>query len=518
MSKKLRVLNVEDSPNDAALLNLHLTRVGYDVQSLRVDTADALRSALASGDWDVILCDYSLPEFDALSAVGVVREIDPEIPMIVVSGTVDEHSGVAAMNAGATDYFRKDDLARLGPTIDREVQKSENRKNTEAALEQSEMQLRQAQKMEAIGRLAGGIAHDFNNLLTVISGYTELMLKGLEEEDPLRRNCLEIKKAGDRAAVLTRQLLAFSRRQVMQPKVLDLNTVVSEMESMLERLLGEDIELCTALHPDSGHVKADPGQIEQVIMNLAVNARDAMPRGGQLIIETGNVRFDKSSGEPRPGSYVLIGISDTGVGMDAETQSMIFDPFFTTKPVGQGTGLGLSTVYGIVDQSGGFIKVDSRAGAGTTFRIYLPRLDEESLDWASRYACEETLRGSETVLIAEDEDVVRDLAREVLESYGYNVLAARNGEEALAVCEDHAGVIDLLISDVVMPGIGGRELRDSLLLDHRGMKVLFMSGYTDDAIVRYGVLESKLPFIQKPFTPEKFAIKVREVLDEKQAA
>jgi two-component system cell cycle sensor histidine kinase/response regulator CckA len=388
-----------------------------------------------------------------------------------------------------------------------------DRKRAEEALHESELQLRQVQKMEAIGRLAGGIAHDFNNLLTVITGYSDLTLKRMPADDPFRRNSEEIRKAGERAAALTRQLLAFSRKQVLQPKILDINSVIVEMEGMLQRLLGEDIELCTAVLPDTGQVKADPGQIEQVIMNLAINARDAMPRGGQVVIETENVRFDKRSVEAEPGNYVMITFSDTGVGMDAETQSQIFDPFFTTKPVGKGTGLGLSTVYGIVNQSGGYIKVDSEVGAGTTFRIYLPRVDEDYPETVLHSDALPKLEGRETILLAEDEDVVRNLAREVLESYGYTVIAARNGEDAISVCDDHNGSIDLLVSDVVMPGMGGRELRDELVPKHQGMKVLFMSGYTDDAIVRYGVLESKVPFIQKPFTPDGLAAKVREVLD-----
>ena len=388
-----------------------------------------------------------------------------------------------------------------------------DRNRAEAALHESELQFRQAQKMEAIGRLAGGIAHDFNNLLTVITGYSDLALKRMAADDPFKRNCEEIKKAGERAAALTRQLLAFGRKQVLQPKVLDLSSVVSEMEGMVRPLIGEDIELCITLAPDTDQVKADPGQIEQVIMNLTVNARDAMPRGGRLNIETKNVRLDNRFAEAEPGNYVMIAISDTGVGMNATTQSHIFEPFFTTKPVGDGTGLGLSTVYGIINQSGGHIQVDSEVDAGTTFKIYLPRVDVERPDTALKTEVPAQLEGGETILLAEDEDVVRNLAREVLESYGYDVLPARNGEEAITLCENHDCRVDLLVSDVVMPGMGGRELRDALLPKHHGMKVLFMSGYTDDAVVRYGVLEAKVPFIQKPFTPEGLASKVREVLD-----
>jgi two-component system cell cycle sensor histidine kinase/response regulator CckA len=380
-----------------------------------------------------------------------------------------------------------------------------------------EEQFRQSQKMEAIGQLAGGIAHDFNNLLTVITGYSDLATRKLQREDPLRRNIEEIKKAGERAASLTRQLLAFSRKQVLQPKVLDLNAVISELEKMLRRLIGEDVELRTALESGLGSIKADPGQIEQVIMNLAVNARDAMPAGGKLLIETENVSLSQEYAGQHiavtPGSYVMLAVSDTGTGMDEKTKARIFEPFFTTKELGKGTGLGLSTVYGIVKQSGGSIWVYSEVGHGTTFKVYLPRIDEGAQEYRQTAETEEALQGTETILLAEDEEMVRTLAREILETYGYQVLEAANGGAALLICERHTGAIDLLITDVIMPEMSGRELSERLSHLRPAMKVLYMSGYTDDAIIHQGVLDTGANFIQKPFSPDALAQKVREVLD-----
>ena len=382
-----------------------------------------------------------------------------------------------------------------------------------------EQQLRQAQKMEAIGQLAGGIAHDFNNMLTVISGYSELVLATLPPGDPQRGNIEQIKQAGERAAALTRQLLAFSRRQVLEPKVLDLNAVATNMDKMLQRLIGENIALVTVLKPGLGRVKADPGQVEQVIMNLAVNARDAMPRGGKLTIETADVELDEAYARNhitvKPGPYVMLAVSDTGCGMDAQTQTRVFEPFFTTKEKGKGTGLGLSTVYGIVKQSGGYIWVYSEVGRGTTCKIYLPRV-EEALGTSQPGAFPASvLRGSETVLLAEDEEVVRSLASRVLRENGYTVLEASNGEEALQLCAQQRGTIRLVMTDVVMTGMSGRELAERLHVAHPEMTVLFTSGYTDEAVVRHGILDTGVAFLQKPFTPDALLHKVREVLDAK---
>jgi PAS domain S-box-containing protein len=379
-----------------------------------------------------------------------------------------------------------------------------------------EEQLRQAQKMEAVGQLAGGIAHDFNNLLTVITGYSELALRRLPVEDTLRHHVAEIKKAGVRAATLTRQLLAFSRKQVLQPKVIDLNSIVANMGEMMRRLIGEDVELRTVLAPELGSTKADPGQIEQVIMNLVVNARDAMPHGGNLIIETENVYLNESYTEShisvRPGAYVMLAVSDTGEGISTENKEHIFEPFFTTKETGRGTGLGLSTVYGIVKQSGGNIWVYSEVGQGTVFKVYLPRVDEVPQEYTRRGDVAETLHGNETVLVAEDDQRVRSLVREVLEHYGYRVLAAERGDIALQLAQQCDGPIDLLLTDVVMPKMSGRTVADQLRTIHPELKVLYMSGYTDESIVHHGVLDPNTPFLQKPFTPQVLARKVRGVL------
>ena len=380
-----------------------------------------------------------------------------------------------------------------------------------------EEQLVQAQKMEAVGRLAGGVAHDFNNLLTIILGRGQLAIEKLGPDDPNRESLDEIMKAGDRAAGLTRQLLAFSRRQVLQPRVLDLNAVVTDLSKLLRRLIGEDIQLSTTLARGLGQIKADPGQTEQVIMNLAVNARDAMPRGGQLTIETANVELDENWARSRPyaspGSYVMISVSDTGIGIDDEVKPHIFEPFFTTKEKGKGTGLGLATVYGIVKQTGGNISVYSEPGKGATFKIYFPRIDKRHAADAQILENQIARGGHETILLVEDEASVRKYAKDILQSKGYLVLEAANGQMALDVSRNHQGTIQMMLTDVVMPGMSGRELADRLSPLRPDMKIIFMSGYTDDAIVRHGILGSGVSFIQKPFSPAVMARKIREVLD-----
>jgi PAS domain S-box-containing protein len=381
-----------------------------------------------------------------------------------------------------------------------------------------EAQLLQAQKMEAIGQLAGGVAHDFNNLLGVITGYTDLLLKDLGAQHPGARRAEQISKAAERAAGLTRQLLAFSRKQVLQPKVLDLNAVITHIETMLRRLIDEDIQLVTVLNEALGRVKADPGQIEQVIVNLAVNARDAMPKGGKLIIETANIDLDgKYTGtrtEVKPGPYAMLAVSDTGHGMDAETMSRIFEPFFTTKEEGKGTGLGLSTVFGIVKQSGGHVGVYSEVGRGTTFRVYLPRADDNGEVAAGVAALPEPRRArAETILLVEDADALRMMIQEMLETAGFQVLAGGSPEEALAVVEGHSGPIHLLLTDVVMPRMSGPQVAERVKAAWPGVKVLYMSGYTDQAVVHHGVLEGGSHFLQKPFTSDALLRRVIEVLD-----
>ena len=443
--------------------------------------------------------------------------------LIAIKRSVSEMWGIAErtaeierLNQGLEDRVaeRTHQLAAANQNLQAEANE---RKSAEAELARSEGQLRQSQKMEAIGQLAGGVAHDFNNLLTAITGHSELSLRRLTPTDPLHRHIEQIKKSGERAAALTRQLLAFSRKQILQPEIIDLNQVVVNMNKMLQRLIGEDVDLLMHLAADLGKVKADPNQIEQVLLNLSINARDAMPKGGRLTIETSNVRlseeFSRDHVSVPPGHYVMLAVSDNGCGMDAQTQAHIFEPFFTTKEVGKGTGLGLATVYGIVKQSEGTIWVYSEVGRGTTFKIYLPCTERPVKEDGVEADNFELFQGTETVLLVEDEEVVREMATEILRDSGYHVLEAKHGHEAMKLGRQHSGTIHLMLTDVVMPQMSGRELAEQLTPLRRDMKVLYMSGYTDDAIVHHGVLEEGTAFIGKPFTPSALARKVREILD-----
>ena len=379
-----------------------------------------------------------------------------------------------------------------------------------------EAQFQQAQKMEAVGRLAGGVAHDFNNLLGIISGYCGLLLGEAPEGRPMHDYLVEIQKAGERAASLTRQLLAYSRKQILAPDVVDLNEVVQDCEKMLRRLLGEDVELTTVAAPELSRARVDISQLEQALINLAVNARDAMPRGGKLTIETANVTLDETYShthpEVNPGPHVMMAVSDTGSGMDAGTKAQIFEPFFTTKEAGKGTGLGLAMVFGFIKQSGGHISVYSEPGVGSTFKIYLPAVESAEVVERTEEVGEPIPMGCETILLVEDEHDLRKLARQILSRQGYAVLEAADGVEALRLAESYPDPIHLLISDVVMPVMGGRQLAAQIAALRPGIKVLFMSGYTDDAVMRHGVLSSETPFIQKPFTVDSLPLKVRKVL------
>jgi two-component system cell cycle sensor histidine kinase/response regulator CckA len=646
MAEPLRVLLVEDSADDAFLLEREIRRGGFDLSLTRVENESQFLSAMSQA-WDVVVSDYVLPRFTALGVLRHLRHLRLDIPTIVVSGTVTESELVEAMKAGAHDYVQKQNLARLVVAIRRELGEAASRRRRREAedalreaqerfrfvventsdvvyrlrfpdmvydymspgierltgygpreinglglnglvvsvtdtagrpvaidkrewarrIEQSgefsadyqvrtkngelrwladhsfpwrdgqgrllgavgtlmditvrkdlEAQLTQAQKMEAVGRLAGGVAHDFNNLTTAILGYSELMLRRLGPDDPLRRHVAEVTRAAERAAGLTRQLLAFSRKQLLQPRVLDVAEVLEHSRGLLERLIGEDVELVTRGEPGVGRVKADPVQLDQVILNLAVNARDAMPRGGQLVLEASNADLDEDYAHEhvtvRPGRYVMLAVSDTGHGMDKETQQRIFEPFFTTKEMGKGTGLGLSTVYGIVQQSGGYVWVYSEVGRGTTFKIYLPRVEDEA-DQPEPAAGPVATRAeaSETLLLVEDEASVRELLRELLETAGYSVLEASGPAEALQIVQSRPQPIQLLITDVVMPEMTGPELARRLAEMRPGLRILFLSGYTEGVVADKGLLGDGAHFLQKPFTGDALEAKVREVLD-----
>jgi PAS domain S-box-containing protein len=605
-------------------------------------TEAAFSSALGEYDPQVILSDHNIPSFGGSAALQVARRLAPDIPFILVTGSLDEETAVSYLKNGAADYILKDRLVRLGPAVVEAMERAHQRallRRQERLLRQIidanpslifvkdwdgrfilvnqavadiygttvenligktdadfntnvdevahflrsdrevmtaarpkliaeepvtnpgtgetrwfqtikvplrlpdddfpkllgvateiserkrlEEQLLQSQKMEAVGQLAGGVAHDFNNILTAIVGYTDLLAVDFQGNDRSLEDLDEIRKAARRAAALTRQLLAFSRKQVLEPRVIELNGLVQNLDKMLRSLITENIDLRAELSPDIFAVRADPNQLEQVIMNLAINARDAMPKGGSLTIETRNTTLDEAYAAQHvsvvPGEYVMLAVSDTGHGMDEKTKARIFEPFFTTKPEGRGTGLGLSTVYGIVKQSGGNIWLYSEPGKGTTFKVYLPAVDTQAVDDARPVAAaarEGPRAGlsahAETVLLVEDDAQLRRLAHRALSGEGYNVLEADRGAVALDIARRHPGRIDLLLTDVVMPDTNGRKLADALRAERPGLRVLFMSGYPDGAIVHHGMLDPGVAYLPKPFTTEAVARKIREVLD-----
>ncbi len=519
MESPLRILQLEDDPVDAQLIIATLTEGGIPCEAVRVDVRDPFVAALKEGQIDMILADYSLPGFDGISALALARKICPETPFLFVSATLGEELAIDTMHRGATDYILKQRLGRLVPSVQRalrELHDRTERKRVEEALRQSEKQLRQAQKMEAVGRLAGGLAHDFNNLLTVIMGHSQVLLSDMGPSHPLRSKIEEMQKAGDRAATLIRQLLTFSRRQPSEPKVLTLNPIITNFEIMLRRLIGENIEFTFKPSPENLRVKADPAQLEQVLMNLVVNARDAMPNGGKLTIETASANLGRTpvyhlSPLP-PGAYVRLSVSDTGCGMPPDVQAHIFEPFFTTKPEGKGTGLGLSTVFGIVTQSGGGLDLSSTVGKGTRFDVYLPSVSTEADNLDSLNAPRHSVRGHETVLLAEDEASVRVLVRDELRKLGYRVFEAKDGLEACLVATQQMGSLQLLVTDVVMPGMSGKELAQHLRVIKPDLKLLYISGYTDDVGIGAGDMSSA--YLQKPFTPEAMAKMARDLLDQ----
>ena len=514
MKSPLHVLHLEDDSNDAALVQSTLEIGGIPCAITCVQKRDDFVAALEHGGVDLILSDCSLPGFDGLSALKIARAKWPAIPLIFVSGTLGEERAIDALKNGATDYVLKERLARLVLAVRRAMKEVEER----AECRRMEAQFIEAQKMEVVGQLAGGVAHDFNNILAVIMGYSELTMERLGPDNALKNNLETIRTAAGHAAGLTRQLLVFSRKQTVQPVVLDLNDVVKDLDKMLQRLIDENIEITIVPGKQTGRIKADSGYVGQVLMNLAVNARDAMPNGGKLTIATNNVTLDENYTRTHPGAipgdYVMLSVSDTGTGMTDEVKARLFEAFFTTKPKGKGTGLGLATCQTIVQQSGGHIGVDSEVGKGTTFKIYFPRVEQPLDVAASSLQTGPVRRGTETLLVVEDEPDVRRLARDVLEAQGYEVLRAANGQHALHVAREHKGSpIRLVITDVIMPLMGGKMMADWLKATYPDLKILFTSGYTDDAIANHGVLEPGVEFLPKPYTPATLTRKVREMLD-----
>jgi len=515
MTTLLNALLVEDSVDDAALLVRELQKNGFDLKWKRIETEADYRANLNS-ELNLIFSDFTLPQFSTMRALAVLQESKLEIPFIIVSGTIGEERAVESMKAGATDYVLKDNLGRIGPVVRRallEIQERVERKRAEA-------RFLEAQKMEVIGQLAGGVAHDFNNILTVIIGYGDWMIRELESKSMLHKCAVEIRQAADRAVALTRQLLVFSHKQVVQPVVLDLNDVVKDLHNMLRRLIDENVELTIAPGKQTGRIKADSGQIGQVLMNLIVNARDAMPNGGKLTVETGNVTLDENFARIHAGvtagDYVMLAVIDTGTGMTDEVKARLFEAFFTTKPKGKGTGLGLATCETIVKQCAGYIEVLSEWGKGTTFKVYFPRVEQLVATAAPPAREVSPARGTETLLVVEDEPSLRNLACNFLKLQGYHVLSANNGKEGLRVareCKD--GPIHLVITDVIMPQMSGKVMAEWLKEGYPDLKILFTSGYTDDALGKHGVLEPGIVFLPKPYTTATLAHKVRELLDKK---
>jgi PAS domain S-box-containing protein len=643
----LRLLLVEDDPNDAELVLRAVERAGFHVTSDRVQTAAECHQALDTHQWDFVLSDYSLPQFNAMGALRCLHERNLDLPFVVVSGTIDEESAVTILKAGAHDFVTKQNLARLGPAIRRELQDARvraerrdaqrdlkaqrdmlrlvidtnpnlislkdhrgryilanqavadlfgttvedllghddsaltqatheltrstashdmvvrtgqshvdenesitdvrtgslrwfetrrvplrlpdgtpqvlaistditDRRAAQEALRASEEQFRQAQKMEAVGQLAGGIAHDFNNLLTAILGYSELAIEQVDKDSDLADDLEEIRNAGERARGLTSQLLAFSRKQVLQPQILNLNTIVVEVERMLRRVIGEDIHFEITLDPHLAPIHADPGQLHQVLMNLAVNARDAMPRGGTLTITTANTIASLGAHAPgvpsHPQPCVALTISDSGCGMSPEVCARIFEPFYTTKGPGKGTGLGLSMVYGVVAESGGRIGVDSQRDRGTTFSIHLPVAAPISDRALLAPSAPRQLAGAETILLVEDEPAIRELVCKILARYGYVVLEASDVNHALEIAERHPAPIHLLLSDIVMPDLSGPDLAQRIVRYRRDLRVLYMSGFSSRVGTGVGALSPGVALLEKPFTPERLATSVRECL------
>ena len=510
MQNSMRLLIVEDSEDDAALLLLLLRQAGFEINSERVDSAGALARAL-NENWDIIISDHSMPHFSGTEALKTVRARDADVPFIFVSGTIGEDVATDAMRTGAQDYVMKTNLKRLVPAVQRELRDAGERKERRRL----DRRVQQLQKYEAIGRLVGGIAHDFNNMIGAILGWAEM---GCEETQPgngLHNRFQKIRDQSVRAGKLTSQLLAFAGGQVLQTRKINLNILVKEEMGLLSRIIGEDIEVRVHVAPDLRVTLADPTQIEQVLMNLCLNARDAMAGGGQLLIETQNVElgaeFCRNHAYGRPGSYVLLSVTDTGVGMDTATMDTMFEPFFTTKETGKGTGLGLATVHGIVNQHGGFILTSSEPGKGTSFQVYLAA--DNGVHEPDDAACmNQPLRGTETILLAEDHDGLRDTAQEMLQALGYRILAASDGTKALELFKQNADEIDLIVMDVVMPSLSGPEAYLEMSAMRPGIRVIFTTGYTPKAKALVSMVERGAVVLRKPYSLTSLSQTVRGAL------
>ncbi len=510
----LRILHLEDNFADAELVRSTLAEGGIVCSITLVIGRAEFISALEHGDVDLVLSESVLPGFSGMEALEIVRDKCPDVPFVLVYRMVGDEMGSELMQAGAVYHVAKDRISGLVPSVHRAMRDAEQR----VEYRRLEEQVIHSQKMEIFGQLAAGVAHDFNNILAVILGYGELMLHELSSNSRLRQYIEPIRDAAQRGSGLTRQLLVFSRKQTTQPVVLDLNTVLTSMDNLLRRLIDENIELTIVPGQHIGRVKVDAGHVWQVLMNMVVNARDAMPNGGKLTIATRNVKVDPNyvhvDDSTTPGNYVMLSVSDTGTGMTDAVKARLFEPFFTTKPTGKGTGLGLITCQTIAKQYGGHIDVYSEPDKGTTFKVYFPRIDQP-LDISGELLSTRPLpRGTETLLLVEDDPSVRNLAQTVLETQGYKVLSASNGEDALKVVRDRQGPpIRLVITDVIMPRMDGKPMADRLTAMYPDIKVLFTSGYTDDTIAQHGVLDAGIEFLPKPYTPATLIRRVSALLD-----
>ena len=510
MLNTVRLLIIEDSEDDAALLLLLMRQAGYELQSERVDSGSTLARALDKS-WDIVISDHAMPRFSGTEALKMVRARDADVPFIFVSGTIGEDVATDVMRIGAQDYVMKTNLKRLIPAVQRELRDAGERKERKRL----DQRVQQLHKYEAIGRLVEGIAHDFNNMIGAIMGWAEMGCEETQSENRLHNRFQKIREQSVRAGKLTSQLLAFAGGQILQMRQVNLNILVKEEMSLLSRIIGEDIEVRILAAPDLQLTLADPTQIEQVLMNLCLNARDAMVGGGQMLIETQNVEVDaefcRDHAFGRPGNYVLLTVSDTGIGMDSATIKNIFEPFFTTKETGKGTGLGLATVHGIVNQHGGFIITNSGPGKGTSFQVYLPAGSSECKPEEITYD-NKALRGTETILLAEDHDGLRDTAQEMLEGLGYRVLAASDGTKALELFKQNADEIDLIVMDVVMPSLSGPEAYLEMSALRPGIRVIFTTGYTPKAKALISMVEKGAAVLHKPYSLASLSQMVRGAL------